>query len=107
MGTHVIDETLSPFLRIEKIRLKEFLYGVRIWGILVCSYGNLALRPEKTKRVFHMVYRYGEPTVRTEKRELPLLWCTDMGRLGVQLWDVFLVCKSVVVYVHHLKYPAL
>jgi hypothetical protein len=35
------------------------------------------------------------------------LWCTDVGRLGVQLWDVFLVCKSVVVYVHHLKYPAL
>jgi hypothetical protein len=89
------------------LKIKEFLYGVRIWGLLVCSYGSLVLRPEKTKRVFHMVYRYGNPAVRPEKREAPLLWCTDMGRLGVQIWDVFLVCKSVVVYVHHLKYPAL
>jgi hypothetical protein len=30
-----------------------------------------------------------------------------MGAFGVQLWDDFLVCKSIVVYVHHLKYPAL
>jgi hypothetical protein len=29
------------------------------------------------------------------------------GAFGVQLWDVFLVCKYAIVYVHHLKYPTL